>query len=290
MKRPNAALLAMLLAVCLSFRVGAAAQTNQPDATRRSVLFLTRANNGQRAIATVGQTIQVDLEMLGSAEVDYQNPQISSPSVRYENWALKMVTNPGGAIPILIFKAVSVGEAEIRVPRGNAPFFAVTIDVRPRADSETSITLDQSNTNDSRAGWTNLVNQTVQTFTPSLPKLVRVEVELVTGNDTPDHAVTLTILNTDGQPMAIAEKSLVEDPGWVSFLFAYGGVDVTPGEVYGVELSGGNRFGWKYAEGGYRKGEALFNGKPILKGAHASFLFKTLGTKPETSVPLEPRP
>jgi len=292
MKRPSEALLVMLLAVCLVPRNQALAQSNQPAAGERSVLFLTRANNGQRIPATVGQTIQADLEMLGSAEVDYQNPQISSPSVRYENWALKMPANPGGAIPILIFKAVSAGEAEIRISRGAAPFFAVTIDVQTAEEEAVGrLQLDQAYTDDSRAGSTNLVNLAVQTFTPSLPKLVKVEVELVDINDTPDHAVTVTLLNTDGQPMAIAEKALMAgDPGWVSFLFANGGVDVTPGEVYGMQISGGNRFGWKYTEGGYRKGEALFNGKPILKGAHASFMFKTFGSKSEAAAPLEPRP
>jgi len=36
--------------------------------------------------------------------------------------------------------------------------------------------------------------------------------------------------------------------------------------------------GWKYVRKGYGKGEALFKGQPLLKGAHSSFLFKTFGS------------
>jgi hypothetical protein len=268
----------------------AAAQTAGANLGKpQAVLSLTRANNGQRVIANLGQTIQVDVQSLGSAE--YESPQVSSPGVRYLNSVQAMPPSPGGAIPIFVFEAVSAGEAEIRIPRHDSPGFAVTVEVQPGVDNDFGIQLDQSSTDDSRAGWTNLVNHAVQTFTPSLPKLVKVEVELVEGNSTPDHAVAVTLLNTEGQPMAIAEKALFSgEPGWVPFLFANGGVDVTPGEVYAIEVSGGTRFGWKYAEGGYGKGEALFNGTPILKGAHASFLFKTFGTKLDSPAPLEPRP
>ena len=290
MKRPFSAVFAILLAGWLSAHNELIAQTGNSSAGAQSVLALTRANNGQHIAARVGQTIQVDVQSLGSAE--YESPQVSSPSVRYLNSVRAMPPNPGGAIPIFIFEAVSAGEAEIRIPRHDSPGFAVTVEVKPGAEQAgTLVRLDQSNTIDAGAGWTNLVNHAVQTFTPSLPKLVKVEVELVEGNSTPDHAVALTLLNTDGQSMAIAEKTLSSDePGWVPFFFANGGVDLVPGEVYGIEVSGGNRFGWKYGEGGYLKGEALFNGTPILKGAHASFLFKTFGTKPDSAAPLEPRP
>jgi len=44
------------------------------------------------------------------------------------------------------------------------------------------LTLDQANIAAWTNAWTNLVNDVRQTFTPSLPKLVAVEVELVVGN------------------------------------------------------------------------------------------------------------
>ena len=291
MKRIRAAGQAMVVALLLFPNYHAAAQNPMSGVPMPArVIFLTRADNGGHVKATVGQIIQIDLQSLPTAE--YGTPKISSPSVEYENSVLPMPQTPAGQVPILIFKAVSTGEAEIRIPRGESPGFSITVEVRSAlTNSDFDILPDQSFTDDSRAGSTNLVNHTVQTFTPAVSKLANVEVKLVGINSTPDHAVTLTLLNTNGQPMAIAEKPLVDgDPGWVSFLFANGGVDVTPGEVYGIEVSGGNRFGWKYAESGYRKGEALFNGRPILKGAHASFLFKTFGSKLEVKAPLEPRP
>lgn len=243
------------------------------------VLSLTRANNGQRVTATVGQTIQVDVQSLGSAE--YESPQVSSPNVRYLNSVRAMPPNPGGAIPIFVFEAVSEGETEIRIPRRESTGFAVTIEVRPASEKRDSgVRLDQSHTDDSGAGWTNLVNQAVQTFTPSLPRLVRVEVQLVEANPGPkEDTVSVTLLSSQGQPMAVAEKVLSSsEVGWVPFVFANGGLDVTPGEVYGIEVQGTTRFGWKYVAKGYGKGEALFNGEPILKGAHSSFLFKTFGS------------
>jgi hypothetical protein len=45
-------------------------------------------------------------------------------------------------------------------------------------------------------------------------------------------------------------------------------------------LSGGITFGWKYVVGGYEKGEATFNGKPLLSQARSTFLFRTFGAKP----------
>jgi hypothetical protein len=250
------------------------------SAVRRPVLSLTRANSGEHVSATVGQTIQVDLESLAGA--GYGLPQVSSACVQYRNSVRAMPPHPGGSLPIFVFEAVSVGEAEIRIPRGDSPGFAVTVEVKPSTvTEETTIRLDQSNTDDSGAGWTNLVNHAVQTFTPALPKLVRIEVWLVEANPGPaQDAVTLTLLDTTGRATVIAEKVLPADhTGWVSVVFPNGGLDVTPGEVYGIEVNGTTRFGWKYVARGYGRGEALFNGEPLLKGAHSSFLFKTFGTE-----------
>lgn len=272
------ALLLLLLTVCLPLP-DAHAQTAGDSAVAQPVVSLTRANSGQHVSATVGQTIQVDLESLAGA--GYGLPQVSSPHVQYRNSVRAMPPNPGGSLPIFVFEAVSAGEAEIRIPRGDLPGFAVTVEVKPAIPiEEATIQLDQSDTDDSGAGWTNLVNHAVQTFTPALPKLVRIEVWLVEANPgSAEDVVTLTLLSSAG-PIIVAEKVLPADrTGWVPFVFTHGGLDVTPGEVYGIEVNGTTRFGWKYVAKGYGRGEALFNGEPLLKGGHSSFLFKTFGSK-----------
>jgi hypothetical protein len=64
----------------------------------------------------------------------------------------------------------------------------------------------------------------------------------------------------------------------VLFLLPKGSLRVSPGEAYGIELAGGNLFGWKYVVGGYAKGAAfLENGKPPLREARSTFLFRTFG-------------
>jgi hypothetical protein len=276
----NLRVLLLVLLIACSQLPESHARIAGDSAVRRPVLLLTRANSGEHVSATVGQTIQVDLESLAGA--GYGLPQVSSPCVQYRNSVRAMPPNPGGSLPIFVFEAISVGEAEIRIPRGDSPGFAVTVEVKPSTvTEETTIRLDQSNTDDSGAGWTNLVNHAVQTFTPALPKLVRIEVWLVEANPGPaQDAVTLTLLDTTGRATVIAEKVLPADhTGWVSFVFSNSGLDVTPGEVYGIEVNGTTRFGWKYVARGYGRGEALFNGEPLLKGAHSSFLFKTFGTE-----------
>lgn len=59
--------------------------------------------------------------------------------------------------------------------------------------------------------------------------------------------------------------------------FAFGGLEVSPGKVYSIRLSGGTVFGWKYVVGGYKKGSASFNGRPLLRDARSTFLFRTFG-------------
>jgi len=64
----------------------------------------------------------------------------------------------------------------------------------------------------------------------------------------------------------------------VRFLFPDGGIEVTPGDLYRIRLSGGTMFGWKYVVGGYPRGEATFNSKPLLRQARSTFLFRTFGS------------
>ena len=115
-----------------------------------------------------------------------------------------------------------------------------------------------------------------QTFTPSLPRLTAVEVELVIGNPGPaDDTLTLTVLGANESTVVTVTKTVpTADSEHVLFVFPKGGVEVSPGQSYSLRLSDGTAFGWKYVVGGYEKGSASFNGQPLLPGARSTFLFK----------------
>jgi hypothetical protein len=129
--------------------------------------------------------------------------------------------------------------------------------------------------------WTNLVNDAEQSFTPTMPRLEAVEVELLVGNPgATEDALTLTIIDARGQVVSEVTKFVQsENCDQVMFELPNGGVDVSPGTVYRLKLSGGNTFGWKYIVGGYEKGEATFNWKPLLVGTRSTFLFRTFGAE-----------
>lgn len=140
---------------------------------------------------------------------------------------------------------------------------------------------DQANTTGWDGAWTNLVNDVEQTFTPSLPRLVGVEVELVVGNPgAVDDQLTLTVLDTTGETMAVVTEDVrTADCDQVLFVIPKGGAKIIPGRTYRLNLSGGTTFGWKYVAGGYEQGAATFNGKPLLPNAQSTFLFRTFGPK-----------
>ncbi|HXY50280.1 MAG TPA: hypothetical protein VEI01_12570 [Terriglobales bacterium] len=129
--------------------------------------------------------------------------------------------------------------------------------------------------------WTNLVNDAEQSFVPSLPSLAGVEVELVVGNaGAAEDELTLTILDAAGQTLAAVTKTVAtSNSDHVWFVIPGGGAEVSPGQIYRLKLTGGTTFGWKYVVGGYNKGEATFNGKPLLPGTRSTFLFRTFGAK-----------
>ncbi len=151
----------------------------------------------------------------------------------------------------------------------------------PSTAQPPSMTLDQANTTAWTNAWTNLVNDVQQTFTPSLPKLVGVEVELVVGNPgPPDDTLTMVLLDASERSVAAVSKTVpTADCEHVLFVFPNGGAEVSAGQLYSLRLSGGTTFGWKYVVGGYEKGSASFNGKPLLRAARSTFLFRTFGTK-----------
>ena len=140
---------------------------------------------------------------------------------------------------------------------------------------------DQVNATRWDKAWTNLVNDAEQTFTPSLPRLLGVEVELVLANPgDKDDDLTLTVMDAKGTPLAVVTQTVQSsDCEHTMFVIPRDGIDVTPGQTYRLELTGGTLFGWKYVIGGYEKGAPTFNGKPLLPKARSTFLFQTFGAE-----------
>ena len=253
---------------------------------KQQVLSLNFTNNGQHVKATVGQQIEITLGTVGPAQ--YGVPLVSSTAVRLESTALNWPPSPGGPTFIYIFEAAAAGEAQVIIPILHSPeqdfaeknTFVTMIRVGPAHGKPRAVGKpDQANTATWTKAWTNLLNDVEQTFVPSLPRLTSVEVGLVVGNSgPPDEDLTLSLLNPEGEVLAVISKTVaVEDCVKVRFLFPNGGAQVPPGLVYSIRLKGGSLFGWKYVVGGYKNGEALLNGKPLLEGGHSSFLLRTFG-------------
>ena len=262
----------------------AAAQNRQPHGSTPEVLSLTFANNGQHVSARVGQQIEISLGTIGPRQ--YGTPEISSSAVRLVSTALDGPANPGGPRFVYIFEAVAEGDARVTVPviNGEQPpytndiTFRTTIAIGP--GMRHALSPDQANTAPWQNAWTNLNNYARQTFTPSRPKLTAVEVELVVANPGPASAeVSMMVSNGAGVGVAYVFKTVTAaDCGHVVFFLPHGGLPVSPGETYSIALRGGdNLFGWKYVVGGYGKGAAFFNNKPLLKDARSTFLFRTFG-------------
>jgi hypothetical protein len=255
---------------------------------KQQVLSLNLSNNGQHLAATVGQQIEISLGAMAACD-----PQVSSAAIRLESVALPWPPTPGITAHIYVFEAAAEGEAEVKVPITDCSdpdlpdglTFAVTICVRRgsggRSTPYASRTPDQANTAPWKDGWTNLEGNFLrQTFTPSLPRLTAVEVELVVGNPGPASAeVTMNLENAEGKLLALVSKTVpVDDCRNVLFVFPNGGLQVSPGQVYSIKVSGGRGvFGWKYVVGGYPNGAASFNDKPLVRDTRSTFLFRTFG-------------
>jgi hypothetical protein len=241
------------------------------------LLSIGSNDNGKRVAVAVGQAIEITLETIGPQQ--YGAPKISSSSVRYESVALKMPPNPGGTIQVLRFRAVAPGEASIQLISVNPEnVFAVTVEVGPATPHASPPPApDQENTATWASAWTNLLNDTRQNFIPSRRRLTSTEVDLVVANPGPSQdTVTLTLLNSTGEPLMQVSKIVqAADCTHVAFAYPNGGYAVSPGQVYYIQLSGGDLFGWKYTKGGYKYGAASFNGKPLLPDGNANFLFRT---------------
>lgn len=143
-----------------------------------------------------------------------------------------------------------------------------------------AMVLDQANTAPWNRAWTVTSNDLRQTFTPTLPRLMAVEVDLVLGNPGPAaDRVTLTIYDSGGRDIASTSQDVpAAAVDRVRFTFA-AGVAVTPGQSYAIRVSSHVTFGWKYVVGGYEQGSGTFNGRPLLSNTRATFLFRTLGSR-----------
>jgi hypothetical protein len=252
---------------------------------KQRVLSLDVTNSGREVAATVGQTIQVTLGTIGPGS--YGTPEVSSPAIHFDDYELMWPPTPGGPVQIYIFRAAAQGKAEIQIPHCNSepfqrPTFVVTLEVGPATGpshgSPSDMTPDQANTTPWTKGWTNLAGSVRQTFTPTLPRLTAVEVELVVANPGPPNDVTMTLLDEGGRVLRVVTKPVpVADSGRVLFVLANDGLKVTPGKVYSIQVDGDSVFGWKYVAGGYENGAALLNGKPLSRNRRSTFLFRTFG-------------
>jgi hypothetical protein len=276
-RAPTIFFLALAL-IAFSGNAPAQAPNNAPRA-RLQILSLNYENDGQHLQATVGEPIEITLQCVGPRQ--WGPPQVSSSAIRFEHVMLKMPAIPAGPTQLFIFDAATAGTAKIQIPYGDSGnVFSVTIQVRPPSGKARAVnTLDQANKAVWRDAWTNLLNDARQTFQPSLPLLTRVEVELVVANPgPPEDWVTMTVLDPDEVTIAVVSRPVsADDCVRVAFVIPGGGIEVSPGRVYSIRLTGSERFGWKYVVGGYADGEALFNDKPLLQGGRATFLFRTYG-------------
>jgi len=176
-----------------------------------------------------------------------------------------------GLLCILLSSAACRHQAVTSLVPTNPPTSAQLASMQP----------DQVNTAGWDKAWTNLLNDAEQSFTPSLPKLLAVEVELLVGNPgAGEDELTLTVLDGTGQSLAVVTQIAPSaNCDHMMFIIPKGGIEVSPGQTYRLKLSGGATFGWKYVVGGYEGGEATFNGKPLLSDARSTFLFRTFGEK-----------
>jgi hypothetical protein len=266
------------IGVLLVFCEGVGGQ-DKPESTKEQVLFLTNANNDQQVAAAVGQRIEIGLPTIGTE--GYGDPIISTPAIRFRNVASSKSQTLGGPAQIYIFEATEEGIAEIRIP-SSRDSFSVTVQVVANGNSgQARMTPDQMNAAKWKGAWTNLVNDVRQTFRPTMPKLTAVEVNLTVANAGPEEEeVTLRVLDASGEVLETLTQSVpVSECGHTRFVFPEGGLAVTPGEEYSIRVSEENlvRFGWKYVVGGYKNGEASFNGRSLLPGSRSTFLFTTFG-------------
>jgi len=179
---------------------------------------------------------------------------------------------------VLLIVALSLATSNAFPAAGGRPFGPPREpNLRLPAHGSKELKPDQVNTAGWDKAWTTLVNDVKQSFRPSVPRLLAVEVELTVGNvGKSQDDLTLSIKNAEGEELvSVTQVVKTADCEHVLFLFSENGIEVTPGDLYWIRLGGGTTFGWKYVVGGYPEGEATANGKPLLPNARSTFLFRT---------------
>jgi hypothetical protein len=207
--------------------------------SNQQLLALNFTNNGQQVAAAVGQRIEITLGTVGPRQ--YGDPQISSSVIRLDSVALATPINPGGPTFIYMFEAAVEGEAQVKIPiiysQDQDLTKRLTFTVRIRVGSAKTSPApnaftapDQTNTASWKNASINVHNSLTQTFTPSLPMLTALEVELVVANPVPASSeVTMALANAEGQPLAYVSKTVqVTDCRHVLFVFPKGGLRVCP--------------------------------------------------------------
>jgi hypothetical protein len=256
------------LAFLLTFCRNADAQEAHTSSTsiEPQVLSPNFTDHGQRLDSTVGQEIEITLGTVGPKQ--YGTPQVSSPAIQLESIAQAGPPNPGSSTYIYIFEATAEREAQTKIPIVDSEnpdstkrlTFSLTIHVESPPGNppapHASMTTDQANAAPWKNAWTNLLNDVRQTFTPSLPRLTGVEVELVVANPGPsDDELTMYLGNAEGEVLAVVSKTVpVADCRHVLVVFPNGGLQVFPGQVYSIRLSGSSVFGWNMSWAAMRTG------------------------------------
>ena len=130
-----------LLAVGLLSIAGNACAQSTDNVSRQggTVLVLNRKNAGQQVVAIVGQKITITLGTVGPG--NYGVPQLSAPEIQFEEDHVIPPFLPSGPTQLYTFRAISEGQAEMRIPHVNSgpvtPVdpFVVTVQVKAASTS-----------------------------------------------------------------------------------------------------------------------------------------------------------
>ncbi len=105
-------------------------EASQSSSITQKEVSLSRANDGQKVSAKLGQPIVVTLQTIGGGH--YDTPQVSSHAVRFEGsaFAPPREQKPGGPKQVYRFTATAKGEAQVRIPHTDSnPTVTFTIRV-----------------------------------------------------------------------------------------------------------------------------------------------------------------
>lgn len=100
--------------------------TLEPTAGPTSRLSLSIADAGRTIAVPVGSEVDITLQTVGP--VEYANPQVSSPAVRFLTMSYVTPPVPAGPTQLFRFEAVAPGQATISISgASNNPKFQVTV-------------------------------------------------------------------------------------------------------------------------------------------------------------------